>query len=511
MNNSKQRKVGAILSYISIFASTAVQLLYTPFLISKLGQSEYGLYSLVSSIIGYLTILDLGFGNAIVVHTAKYRALGEKKKEQVLHGMFRRIYTGIGLIAGIAGVILALCSSSIFGATMSSYELDQMKIMLLILSFNLLITFAFSIYNSIIVANEKFIFQKIMAIFGTVAKPLLMLPILFMGYKSVALCFVITFINIVILLSNYVFCKKKLQVSTKFMGYDKKLFKTIFAYSFWIFLTQIVDKINWSADQFILGAVSGTVTVSVYSAAATLNTLFINLSTAISGVMLPKMSKMISKNATSKELTNEFVKVGRIQYFIIFLMASGLVIFGRQFIKLWLGDGFEETYRVALILIIPLCFPLVQNLGLSIMQAMNRYKFKAISTFIMSLFNIVMSVFLAKAFGATGAAIGTAVALIICNIIIINIYYYKVIKLNIFKFWKNIVGLTLLLVIPAVIAALIMNYVSITGWASLALSIICYVLVFAIYSYILCTNKYEKEIVKKIIMRAKRGKNEYKK
>ena len=61
MNESKQRKVGAILSYVSIIATTIVQLLYTPFLIKKLGQSEYGLYSLVNSIIGYLTVLVLGF------------------------------------------------------------------------------------------------------------------------------------------------------------------------------------------------------------------------------------------------------------------------------------------------------------------------------------------------------------------------------------------------------------------------------------------------------------------
>ena len=62
-----------MLSYISIIINTIVQLLYTPFLISKLGQSEYGLYSLIASVIGYLTVLDLGFGNAIVVYTAKYR------------------------------------------------------------------------------------------------------------------------------------------------------------------------------------------------------------------------------------------------------------------------------------------------------------------------------------------------------------------------------------------------------------------------------------------------------
>ena len=68
MNESTNRKLGAILSYVSIIASTLIQLLYTPFLIRQLGQSEYGLYSLVNSIVGYLTVLDLGFGNAIVVY-----------------------------------------------------------------------------------------------------------------------------------------------------------------------------------------------------------------------------------------------------------------------------------------------------------------------------------------------------------------------------------------------------------------------------------------------------------
>ena len=502
---NNQRKIGAILSYVSIFASTAVQLLYTPFLVSKLGQSEYGLYSLVSSIIGYLTVLDLGFGNAIIVHTAKYRATGEKEKEQKLHGMFHLIYIGIGIIAGLAGVALALNSNSIFGATMTPDELQKMQAMLLILSFNLFITFAFSIYNSIITASEQFIFQKTLAIINTVAKPLLMMPILFMGYKSIALCLVITFVNIAVLSTNYLFCKRKLKVSVKFSGFDKALLKVILGYSIWIFLNQIVDKANWSVDQFILGAVSGTTAVSIYSAASTLNILFINLSTAVSGVMLPKVSKMVARKATSEELTGEFIKVGRIQYYIIFLMASGLVIFGRQFINLWLGHGFDDAYWIALILIIPVCFPLIQNLGLSIMQAMNKYKFKAISTFLMSIANIGVSIVLAQRYGAIGAAIGTAGVLIICNILIINIYYAKNIKLNVLKFWTQIAKMSVIFLIPAIIGFFIVTNARIDSWPKLLIGAASYSVVYGIIAYCICANKYEKDIVSKVIRRVKRS------
>ncbi len=503
---SNQRKIGAMLSYVSIIANTLVQLLYTPFLIRKLGQGEYGLFSLVSSIIGYLTVLDLGFGNAIIVHTSKYRAKGEFEKEQKLHGMFHIIYIIIGIIAGIAGVILSLCSARIFGSKMTSDELGKMRIMLFILSFNLFVTFAFSIYSSIITANEKFVFQKILAVINTIAKPLLMIPLLFLGYKSVALCVVITAANVAVLFANYLYCKNKLNTRVKFRGFDKKLFKMIFAYSFWIFLTQIVDKVNWSADQFILGAVSGTIAVSVYSAASTLNSMFISLSTAISGVLLPKVSKMVAKGSNGLELTKEMIKVGRVQYYVIFFMASALILFGQDFIRLWLGDGFEETYRIALILILPLCFPLVQNLGLSIMQAMNRYKFKAITTAITAGLNIAVSIYLAKQYGATGAAIGTAGALIICNILIINIYYARAIGLRVMSFWREILRQTIILLIPTIITALAHRYVLTDSWIKMALIGCGYAAIYGVVAYLFCANTYEKEIVAKMMKVLKRSK-----
>ena len=81
MTESNERKIGVILSYVSLIATTIVQLIYTPFLIKMMGQSEYGLYSLVYSDIGYLTVLDLGFGNAIIIYTTKFRAQKKYNEE----------------------------------------------------------------------------------------------------------------------------------------------------------------------------------------------------------------------------------------------------------------------------------------------------------------------------------------------------------------------------------------------------------------------------------------------
>ena len=499
MSDSKQRKIGALLSYVSILTNTLVQLLYTPLLISKLGQSEYGLFSLINSVIGYLTVLDLGFGNAIIVYTTKYRAQGKYDEEKKLHGMFLIIFRIIGFIAGFIGVILFLNVNNLFGNTMTAVELGKAKIMMLILAFNLMITFNFSIYSSIISAYEKFTYQKLMAILNSIMKPVLMIPLLFMGYKAITMTIVITIVNISILLSNYLFCRNKIGIKIKFMGFDKVLFKTILGYSIWIFLAVIVDKVNWSVDQFVLGAVSGTIAVSLYSTASTINQLFINLSTAINGVLLPKVSKMVARNASDEDITNEFIKVGRIQYFIIFLMASGLVLFGKEFFIAWVGKKFITSYYIAIILILPLCIPLIQNLGLSIMQAKNMHKFRSVLLFFISIANIGISIPLAKLYGGIGSAIGTSLSLIIGNIIIINIYYYKKVGINVIKFWKQIFKMTIPFAIPIAIILLIMHFVTLHGYIHLLVFGGIYSLIYFIIAYLFVMNTYEKNFVNKIL------------
>ncbi len=509
MKNSNQRKTGAILSYVSIGINLLIQLLYTPFLIAKLGQSEYGLYSLIASIIGYLTVLDLGFGNAIIVYTSKYKAQNKIDEEKKLHGMFKIVFFILGIIVGLIGLAFFFNVDILFENTMTSFELHKAKIMMLIVSFNLFLTFVFNIYSSIITAYEKFTYQKLIAILGNVLKPMIMIPFLFMGYKSITMCIVITAVNIVILLSNYIYCKKKLMINIKYNGFDKTVFKTVLGYSVWIFLASIVDKANWSIDNFILGAVSGTIAVSIYSVAATINTLFISLSTAISGVLLPKVSKMVAKNASNEDLTVEMIKVGRIQYYIIFLICSGFVLFGKQFLMLWVGKGFEESYYVSLFLIIPLCIPLIQNLGISIMQAMNKFKFKAIVTFVMAIVNIIISIFLAKRWGATGAAIGTCISLVICNIFVMNFYYHKILKLNMFSFWNSIVKQTIPFTLPIIIIVIVLKYIALSGWLGFMTYVAIYSLMYFMVAYLFSMNNYEKKLLNNVLLKMRLKRVDY--
>mgnify|MGYP003295793970 CR=1 FL=1 len=371
-----QRKLGAILSYLVIGINMIVGIAYTPFLIRMLGQSEYGLYSIVYSVISYLTVMDMGFGNAIIIYTSRYINQKDKEKQDKLHGMFFIIYCIIGVLATLLGILLYFNVNVLFGQSMTDIEIAKAKTMMLILTFNLAITFPLSIFGNIIVAHEKFVISKIIKIIQILLQPLLMIPLLFMGYKAIAMVVVITIANILCLILNAIVCLRKLDVKLKFKGFDFKLLKEIFAYSFFIFLNQIIDKVNWSLDQFIVGSIAGTIATAVYSVAGHLNSMYMNFSTAISNVMLPKITKMEDNKASDEEFTEVFIKTGRIQYILMALIITGFVLFGQVFINIWAGAGYESAYLIACILMIPITVPLIQNIGLSILQAKNLYKYR---------------------------------------------------------------------------------------------------------------------------------------
>lgn len=499
MDNNKQIKIGAVLSYIILFVSNIISLIYTPFLLRQLGQSEYGLYSIMSNFIAYLNLLDLGLGSAMVIYMSKSLVKDSEEQQAKNIGSFLKIYTLLGAIALIAGLVMFFLIDPVFSSGLTSNELHRAKIMFLILLFPMVLSFPLGVFNSLITVNEKYIFQKILNLIKILIVPGLMIPLLLNGYKSISLVLITSIISVLVYIINYIYCKKNLKIKIKFAKIDKQIFKQIFNYSLFIFLAMIVDKINNSIDYILLGALSGTIAVSIYQIGAQFNTIYISFSTSISSVMLPRVSKIVEEKDSKEKLDNLFIKVGRIQYLILALIMSGFILFGKEFIMLWAGENYEISYYVALILMIPYTVPLIQNLGITILQAKNLHKFRSICYSIIAIINLIISFILIKWIGVIGACIGTAFAIITGNIIIMNIYYKRKCDLNINKFWQNILKISIGLIMPIIIGVLLNLIMPKANYFILLTKIIIYVIIYMISMWIISMNEEEKSEIKKIL------------
>jgi O-antigen/teichoic acid export membrane protein len=373
-----QLKAGAVLNYVVIGLNSLVGLLYTPYMLRMMGQSEYGLYSLVASVIAYLTIMDFGFGNAIIRYTAKFRAEGRQQEQYAMFGMFLILYSVIGVLAFGAGLGLYFNVEALFGDTMTVVEVERAKVLMIILIFNLAVTFPLSIFGAVVTAYEDFIFQKVVQIVRILLNTVVMICLLKMGYRAVAMVVVQTLFNLVTLLLNYYYCRRKIGIRIVFGRFRWGFLREVTVYSFWIFLNAIMDRIYWGTGQFVLGATVGTAAVAVFAVAIYLKDMYYSFSTSISGVFLPKVTAMITTGASEQTVSDLFIRIGRIQYIVLAYVLSAFILLGRPFIALWAGEGYDETYVIALMFFASTLIPMIQNLGITILQARNEMKYRSI-------------------------------------------------------------------------------------------------------------------------------------
>lgn len=446
-----QLKAGAALNYVTIAINMAVGLLYTPYMLRMLGQSEYGLYSLAASLIAYLTVLDLGFGNAIVRYTAKFRAEGKTREQEEMFGMFLLLYLGIGALAIAAGAFLAANAEALFSARMTAAEVARTRAMLWLMTFNLAFTFPMSVWGSIMTAYERFVFQRLVAIVRSVLNPLVMVLLLAVGYKAVAMVVVTTLFNVATLLINFWYCRHRLRVRVRFGRFRWGFLREVSVYSLWIFLNAVMDRIYWSSGQFILGVCCGAAAIAVYAVSIQLTQMFMMFSTAISGVFLPRVTAMVARGGSEREISDLFVRTGRVQYIVMSFILSAFVVLGRPFIRLWAGEGYGEAYTYALLFFISLMPPLVQNLGVTILQARNQMRFRSLSYIAIAVASLAASIVGARHWGATGCAVATAGALLLGQGVVMNAYYRRRQALDIGRFWREILKMSL---VPAGLCAL---------------------------------------------------------
>lgn len=496
----KQLKAGVVLSYAQIAISIVVGLVYIPIMINMLGDEEYGLYSTVTATISMLTILSLGFNSSYIRYYAKYKKSNDTESIYKLNGLFLIIFLIIGAIGFICGIFLTYNLGLVFDQGLTASQYETAKVLMLLLTINLTVSFPMSVFQSIISAHERFVFLKLFGMTKTILSPVVSIIALYMGYKSVAIVSITLAISIGTDILYFLYVVYRLKNKFIFRGFEKGIFKDLFAYTAFIAINLIVDQINWAIDKPILVRFKGPAVAGIYSIGFSLYNYYMMFSNATSGLFAPKVHRIANENkenvAEQKRMFSDlFTRVGRIQFLILSLLATGFVFFGKAFVRFWIDDGYDNGYYVAMILILSATIPLIQNVGIEIQRALNKHQFRSIVYLIMACINVVLTIFAVQKYGEIGAAASTAVSLVVANGLIMNIYYHKKCNINILCFWKNILRQSVGLIIPVAFGVVIMLFVEISSIWALILWIGAYSVVYCASMFFLGMNKYERGLI----------------
>lgn len=472
-------------------------------MIRLLGKSEYGLYNTVASTISMLSVLSLGFNSGYIKYYAVYKKEGKQNSIDKLNGLFVIIFSIIGFVALLCGLFFTINLQLVFDKGLTATEYEKARILMMLLTVNLAVSFPTSVFQNIISAHERFILLKFLGMIKTVVGPLVTLPLLLIGYRSIAMVTVTVSLSFCVDIAYFYYVKVKMKEKFIFFGFEKGIFIGLFAYTAFIALNTVIDQINWNIDKLLLGRFKGTAEVAVYSVGYTLYHMYMMFSTSVSGVFTPRIHRIVNatKDNLSEQrtkLTDLFTRVGRLQFLVLALIATGISFFGKYFIVgIWAGEGYDNAYYVALLLSIPASIALIQNLGIEIQRAENKHQFRSIAYTVMALINLGLSIVLCKKYGAVGSAIGTAISLVLANGLVMNIYYNRKCNIDIPSFWKNILRLSVGLIIPICAGIAMVSFIKINSIIMFAVCVIAYTAVYGISMWFLGMNDYEKDLIRK--------------
>ncbi len=496
-----QLRSGVYLSYLNLAISSLIPFIYTPVMLRMLGQAEYGLYSLSNSVVGYLSLLSFGFGGTIVRYLAKYRAEGKKDEIEKSYGFFLILYSVLAIAVMIGGLVISNNVEGIFDQGLQPDEIQKMRILVLVMAFNVAMSFPISVFSSVAIAHERYFFRKLMDIAATIAAPVANLIALYLGHGSVGMTVAATIVQFLMAPISILYCAQVLKVKPKFAKMPRCLVSEMLGFSAFVFIGSLVDMLFWATDKVILGMLASSTAVAIYNVGGTFNNMVMSVSTSISGVFTPRVTGMVVTNQSKEDLSNLMIRIGRIQYFIVAIVVAGFAVFGETFISLWAGAEYADAYWITVLTLFPMCIPLIQNIAKSIIIAQNKHQFRSIVYLIVAIINVISTYLIVPYAGIIGAAFCSCVSYLLGQGLIMNIYYYKVTGLNIPLFWKNILKMSIVPGIMLVIGLLLKQIVFIENWIVFFISVALFTAIYILLMYVFAMNDYEKDFIRKPFMR----------
>ena len=457
MSDKKEKiniSVGIVLSFVFVFVSILANYLFTKFLMQTVGVNQYGIKSFVNSITSWLSLLSLGLGSSFV----RFCTIAKKKSDKdvyKINGLYLSLFVIIAIVALAVGFITLLCFTSGL-IPLSLYSDSEKTIIYITMSLSIIyvaIGFPLSTFTLIETFNSKFIVIKASQVIIATCSPLLCIPFLLKGYDVWVVAAVNLFFQVCSLVFDFAFCKFviKTRFLFKFSKEDKQLFLSIIAFCSFVFINIIIDHINSSLDNVVLGFASGPEFVSLYQIGFTFFTYANYMSTSISNLFVPKINRAV----VAKDVNKIFLDVCKLQMFLIILSIAGFLCCGESFIDIWVGKDINESvsngiriaFIVGFVILLSNLLNLTETSAIEIQRAYNKHKFRAFFYLGMMVFNLIVTILLSfllkREHVIFGCLAATAAANIGCSVAM-NIYYSKKLNLPIIEYFYSLFTVSLI-------------------------------------------------------------------
>lgn len=391
--------------YLAYVVDAVLGLVMLPFNLAHLGMAAYGLWMLTSSITVYFSMLDFGYGGALVRFVAQYRARRDTRTLNEILSTLSLVYTAIGVLTYLGVVVIALNLHLV--TRLTPEQVETSRILLLIVGANVALRFLFGVFGSVIVGFQRYYLNNITSIGTSVAVAAANVAVLLMGYGVITLVATTTAVRI---LALFVYRLNAYRVYPG-LSIDWKLFsldrlREVSGFSVFMLVLDAAYKLNYSTDVLVIGSFMGAAAVALWAPAQRLAEMSLRLSNQLSDALFPVVVDCDAGKRDAR-LQTVFVQGTRLSLATVLPLAGGLAILAHPLLEAWIDRSFTTTATIVQVLALVVIVRVGSSTASIVLKGAGMHRRLTTLVGVMSLANLGLSIALIPKLGLVGVAVGT--------------------------------------------------------------------------------------------------------
>ena len=404
--------------YMAIAAEMIIGLVMLPFNLAHLGAAQYGLWVLLGSVTIHLSILDLGYGGAIIKFMAQYRAHRDTRALNEIASTMFFIFAATGLLAYGVAAGLAFNLEHIFHMTPQQAETG--KWILLIIGVHVALNFPFSVYGGVTSGFQRFDINNIVAIVVAVAAAIVNAGILLAGYGLITLVAATTAVRV---FGYYIYRLNALRIYPDLRIHPslfrKSRLREVTGFSVYASIIDWANKLNYEIGEVVIGVFVGSAYVGVWAVADRIISGTQRLTNQLNGVLFPVI--VDSDTSKQKDRLRRIMLQGTLLSLVMVVpISTALILLADPLVRAWVGPEMIASVPVIQILAVAVAIRVGNATATTLLKGAGAHRMLAWVNLATGVINVVLSVALIKPFGLTGVAFGTLIPIALSSIFIVQ-------------------------------------------------------------------------------------------
>jgi O-antigen/teichoic acid export membrane protein len=423
--------------YALIVASVLLGIIVLPFNLRYLGEADYGLLTLVAAVTTYFSVLELGYGGAIVRYVAEFRARHDAPAlNQVLSTMFY-VFSIMGAIAYGLAIVLALLLPVIFNLDPGQVRTGQ--IVLLIIAVHVALHFVFSVYGGVINGFELYYVNNIVGGAFNVLAALVNVLVLWLGYGIIELVASTTFVRVIpyfIYRRNAYKAFPQLEIRRAHFRWER--LRELTGFSVYVAIIDWSARLTYATDVFILGVFLNTTVVAIYAVAQRLAEALLRMTNQLQTFLFPAVVSHAVGGGVDDQ-RRLFVRATRFQLAVAVAMCGAVAAVADVLIRAWVGPGYDASAAVLRVLAATVVIRTLMSMPTTVLKGTGHHRFVAIASAWCAMASLLLSIIAVKLFGMPGVAWGAFVPALVLSAGIVFPRTCRVVGLNVWDGFRRIV------------------------------------------------------------------------